>query len=126
VCKRQNKNIARVRKICAKGDNLKNMKNAIEIKESLVKQLENKNANTDYFLALVDDYIWYFNQEKGMQEDVKIRGRSYKAKSASGFLIMKENESLKNALIFNKQKLAILKQLDLRIDNVVGDADDEM
>lgn len=103
------------------------MKNAIEIKESLIKQLENKSANTDYFLALIDDYIWYFNQEMEMQEDVKTLGRKYKAKSASGFMIMKENESLKNALIFNKQKLAILKQLGLTIDNVVGDnADDEM
>ena len=103
------------------------MKNAIEIKESLIKQLENKKANTNYFLALVDDYIFYFNEEHGMQEDIKIRGRSYKTKSASGFPITKENESLKNALIFNKQKLAILKQLGLTIDNVVGDdSDDEM
>ncbi|WP_291634561.1 hypothetical protein [Clostridium sp.] len=103
------------------------MKNTIKIKESLIKQLENKKANTDYFLALIDDYIFYSNEEQGMQEDVKIRGRSYKAKSASGFIIIKENESLKNALIFNKQKLAILKQLGLTIDNVVGDdADDEM
>jgi len=98
------------------------MKNAIEIKESLIKQLENKSANTDYFLALIDDYIFYFNEEQAMQDDVKIRGRSYKTKSASGFPIIKENESLKNAVTFNKQKLAIIKQLGLTIDNVVGDA----
>lgn len=106
----------------SKGEKLKNMKNAIKIKESLIKQLENKSAATDYFLALVDDYIFYYNEERGMQEDIKTRGRSYKTKSASGFPIIKENESLKNALIFNKQKLAILKQLGLTIDNVVGDA----
>lgn len=103
------------------------MKNVIEIKESLVKQLENKSADVDYFLSLIDDYIWYFIQEKEMQEDVKTRGRRYKAKSASGFMMMKENESLKNAVTFNKQKLAILKQLGLTIDNVIkDDADDEM
>ena len=102
------------------------MKDAIKIKESLIKQLESKKANTDYFLALVDDYIFYFNEEQGMQEDVKTRGRSYKAKSASGFMIMKENESLKNAVTFNKQKLAIIKQLELTTDNVIGDEDDEM
>jgi hypothetical protein len=105
-----------------KGDNLKNMKNAIKIKESLIKQLENKNAATDYFLALVDDYIFYFNEEQDMQEDIKIRGRSYKAKSASGFMIIKENEALKGVVTFNKQKLAILKQMGLTTDNVVGDA----
>jgi len=103
------------------------MKNITEIKESLIKQLENKRANVDYFLGLVDDYIWYYNQEMEMQEDVKTRGRRYKAKSASGFMINKENESLKNAVTFNKQKLAILKQLELTTDNVItDDADDEM
>lgn len=102
------------------------MKNAIEVKESLVKQLENKKAKTDYFLSLIDDYIWYFIEEKEMQDDVKIRGRRYKAKSASGFMMMKENESIKNAVTFNKQKLAILKQLGLTSDNVVGESNDEM
>lgn len=98
------------------------MKNAIKVKESLIKQLENKSAATDYFLSLIDDYIFYFIEEQGMQEDVKKKGRSYKTKSASGFPILKENESLKNAVTFNKQKLAILKQLGLTSDNVVGDA----
>ena len=98
------------------------MKNAIEIKKSLIKQLENKSADTDYFLSLIDDYMFYFIEEQAMQEDVKTRGRSYKTKSASGFPILKENESLKNAVTFNKQKLAILKQLGLTIENVVGDA----
>lgn len=103
------------------------MKNINEIKESLIKQLENKKANVDYFLGLIDDYIWYFNQEMEMQKDIITRGRSYKAKSASGFNIIKENESLKNAVTFNKQKLAFLKQLGLTIDNVkIDDADDEM
>ena len=108
------------------GEILKNMKNAIKIKESLIKQLENKNANTDYFLALVDDYTFYYTEEKEMQEDIKTRGRRYKAKSASGYLIEKENESLKNAVTFNKQKLAIIKQLGLTTDNVIEDTDDEM
>ncbi|WP_125006522.1 P27 family phage terminase small subunit [Clostridium tagluense] len=103
------------------------MKNVIEIKESLINQLKNKKANTNYFLGLIDDYVWYFNQEKEMQQDIKARGRHYRAKSASGYLIDKENESLKNAVTFNKQKLAILKQLGLTIENVIpDDADDEM
>jgi len=100
------------------------MKNAIEVKKSLIKQLENKKADTDYFLALVDDYIFYANEEQGMQDDVITRGRRYKAKAASGYMIEKENESLKNAITFNKQKLAILKQLELTTDNVMGDDTD--
>ncbi|WP_291636567.1 hypothetical protein [Clostridium sp.] len=103
------------------------MKNEIEVKESLIRQLENKKAATDYFLSLIDDYMFYFNEEQSMQEDVKTRGRSYKAKSASGFMIIKENENLKNAVTFSKQKLAILKQMGLTTDDVIGDdVDDEM
>jgi len=102
------------------------MASAKNIKESLIQQLENKNANVEHFLNLVDDYIWYFEQEKAMQKDIKIRGHSYKAKSASGYSIDKENPSVKNALMYNKQKLAIIKQLGLTIENTVSDTDDEL
>jgi hypothetical protein len=102
------------------------MASAENIKDSLVKQLESKGADTDYFLSLIDDYIWYFEQERNMQNDIKIRGHSYKTKSASGFKIDKENPSVKNALMYNKQKLAILKQLGLTIENTVSDDDDEL
>ena len=102
------------------------MASAKNIKESLIKQLENKNADVEHFLSLIDDYIWYFEQEKAMQKDIKIRGHSYKAKSASGYSIDKENPSVKNALMYNKQKLAIIKQLGLTIENTVSDTDDEL
>lgn len=97
-----------------------------KIKDSLIKQLESKGADVEHFLSLVDDYVWYFQQEKSMQEDIKIRGHSYKTKSASGYPINKENPSVKNAIMYNKQKLAILKELGLSTDNVVSDDDDEL
>ncbi|WP_368488449.1 P27 family phage terminase small subunit [Clostridium sp. BJN0013] len=102
------------------------MANARKIKESLIKQLENKSANVEHFLGLIDDYIWYFKEEKEMQKDIKERGRTYKALSASGYPIEKENPSVKNAVVYNKQKLAILKQLELTTDNVGYDDDDEL
>ena len=102
------------------------MASARKIKESLVKQLDSKGANTDHFLGLIDDYIWYFNEEKAMQKDIKIRGHSYKTTSASGYQIDKENPSVKNALMYNKQKLAILKQLELTTKNVINEDDDEL
>ena len=102
------------------------MASAKNIKESLIQQLENKNANVEHFLDLIDDYIWCFEQEKVMQKDIKIRGHSYKDKSASGYPITKENPSLKNAIMYNKQKLAILKQLGLTIENTISDTDDEL
>lgn len=102
------------------------MANARKIKESLVKQLEDKGANVEHFLSLIDDYIWYWNQEKAMQKDIKERGFMFKTTSASGYEIQKENPSVKNAVVYNKQKLAILKQLELTTDNVVSDDDDEL
>lgn len=102
------------------------MANVRKIKESLIKQLEDKGANVEHFLSLIDDYIWYWNQEKAMQKDIKKRGFMFKTTSASGYQIEKENPSVKNAVVYNKQKLAILKQLELTTDNVVSDDDDEL
>ncbi|WP_040328581.1 P27 family phage terminase small subunit [Clostridium ihumii] len=100
------------------------MASASKIKDSLKKQLELKGANVEHFLGLIDDYIFYFNQEKAMQNDVKRDGRMVKGLSASGHEMKKENPAVKNAVIYNKQKLAILKQLELTTDNV-GCGDDE-
>lgn len=96
-----------------------------KIKASLIKQLKDKNADTDYFLGLVDDYIYYFEEEEDMQKDVKMRGRSYKAKSSSGYTTDKENPSVKNAIMYNKQKLAILDKLGLTIDDISNDDEDD-
>jgi phage terminase small subunit len=102
------------------------MASARKIKDSLIKQLEEKGANVDHFLSLIDDYIWYWNQEKSMQKDIKERGFTFKTTSASGYSVEKENPSVKNAVTYNKQKLAILKELGLSTNNVVNDDDDEL
>lgn len=101
------------------------MASARKIKDSLLKQLKEKGANVEHFLGLIDDYIWYFNQEKAMQKDIKERGLSYETFSASGNPITKENPSVKNAIAYNKQKLAILKELQLTTSNCNANGDDE-
>lgn len=105
---------------------MKNMASARKIKESLIKQLEDKGANVEHFNSLIDDYIWYWNQEKAMQKDIKEHGFMFKTTSASGFPVEKENPSVKNAIAYNKQKLAILKELGLTTSNVVSGEDDEL
>ena len=102
------------------------MTSATKIRNSLIQQLKNRGADVEHFLALIDDYIWYYNQEKAMQKDIKAKGMSYKAISASGKEYEKENPSIKNAVMYNKEKLAILKQLELSTTNVGSDEDDEM
>lgn len=102
------------------------MASSKKIKESLIKQIEAKGANVEHFLSLVDDYVWYWTQEKEMQKDIKKKGHTYPALSASGKEYEKENPSVKNALMYNKQKLAILKELGLTTENVMSDDDDEL
>ncbi|PYG88490.1 phage terminase small subunit [Ruminiclostridium sufflavum DSM 19573] len=102
------------------------MASAKKIKESLIKQLKNKGANVEHFNSLIDDYIWYWNQEKAMQKDIKERGFMFETTSASGVSIKKENPSVKNAISYNKQKLAILKELELTTKNVMSDGDDKL
>lgn len=102
------------------------MASAKSIRESLIKQLINKGANVDHFLILIDDYINYYEREKIAQKDIRTRGHIVKAKSSSGIIIEKENPSLKTAINCNKQKLAIIKQLGLTVENTVSDDDDEL
>lgn len=104
------------------------MASARKIKDSLIKQLKEKGANVEHFLGLIDDYIWYFNQEKAMQKDIKERGFRFKTTSSAGYEIEKENSSVKNAVAYNKQKLAILKELQLTTNNcnVNGDNEDDL
>lgn len=96
------------------------------IKKSLHKQLESKGADVDHFASLIDDYLWYWKQEKDMQKDVEETGRTYTAFSATGSQYQKENPSVKNSLLYNKQKLAILKELGLNTQNVAGESNEEL
>ena len=102
------------------------MATAKKTKEGLIKQLKNKNADVEHFLGLIDDYIYYFNQEKEMQKGVKEKGRSYTAISAAGNEYEKDNPDIKSAILYNKQKLSILKDLAINTDNVMSDDKDEL
>ena len=70
-----------------------------KIKESLMQQLKEKNADVEHFISLVDDYVWYYEQEKAMQDDIKKRGLSDKTISSQGKEYLKDNPSIKNAVM---------------------------
>ena len=92
-----------------------------------MQQLKEKNADVEHFISLVDDYVWYYEQEKAMQEDIKKRGLSYRTISSQGKEYLKDNPSIKNAVMYNKQKLAILKEMQLTTANVIKtDGDDDL
>lgn len=95
-----------------------------QIKESLINQLKMKGADADLFLGLIDDYLFFNLQERKMQADVRKRGFSIETVSAQGKPYIKENPSVKNAVIYNRQKLAIISQLGLTTDGIEESEDD--
>ena len=79
----------------------------LDILESLISQLEKKQADISCFLDLNDI-------KKKLKTDIKKRGVSYEAQSASGkATIIKQNQSVKDLVAVNKQMLMILDKLGL-------------
>lgn len=111
---------------------IRRVKNMIEkrktmsIKNSLLKQLKGQGANVEHFISLINDYCWYESQEKTMQEDILTKGRMISSLSSTGLNIEKENPDVKYAMLYNKQKLSILKELGLTTKNVLSDEDDKL
>lgn len=92
-----------------------------KIKDSLIKQLEVKGANVAHFLDLINDYLEFFDIKKQLQEDIKERGVAYETYSASGFPIIKQNQSVKDLVAVEKQMLSILKEMGLTTDKPTGE-----
>lgn len=83
-----------------------------DILESLISQLEKKQADISCFLDLIDDYMALYDIKKKLKTDIKKRGVSYEAQSASGkATIIKQNQSVKDLVAVNKQMLMILDKL---------------
>ena len=92
-----------------------------KIKESLIKQLDAKNANVAHFQDLICDYMQLYDTKKMLQKDIKERGVSYETLSASGVPIMKQNQSIKDLVAVEKQMLSILKEMRLTTDEPTGE-----
>lgn len=91
-----------------------------QIKYSLIKQLETKGANVAHFIDLIYDYLELYDTKKKLQTDIKKRGVSYETTSASGYEIIKQNQSVKDVVAVEKQMLSILKEMGLTTDAPTG------
>lgn len=97
-----------------------------DILESLISQLERKQADISCFLDLLDDYMALYDIKKKLKTDIKKRGVSYETTSASGkATIVKQNQSVKDLVAVNKQMLMILDKLGLTTEKTIKDDDDE-
>jgi hypothetical protein len=91
-----------------------------EIKKSLITELKNRSADVALYRDQIDDYIFITRQERKMQADIKKRGLSYTATSAAGKEYEKDNPSVKGALMYSKQRLAIITSLGLSTEKITG------
>lgn len=89
-----------------------------QIKSSMLEQLEKNGCKTDFYISLVDDYIFAEEQARAMKEDIQNNGITITAISAQGKEYDKENPAIKAFDMYNKQKLAIIKQLGLNIETI--------
>lgn len=96
------------------------------VKKSLMEQLRAKGADVAHFRSLIDDYAWMDEQLQKMKKDIKERGTRYAALSASGKPYEKENPAVKDAVMYSRQMLAILRDLGLSTEKTVIEDDDEL
>lgn len=97
-----------------------------EIKESLITQLRGRGADVPHFLSLIDDYMFLYDQVQKMKKEIRQKGMTYDAVSAAGKEYEKENPAVKNIVVFSRQMLSILKELNLSTDGVGALEDDEL
>ena len=96
-----------------------------QVREDLIAQLKAMGADVLVFKDLIDRYMFYRDLEIKMQRDIANRGLEFEARSATGTIYMKENPSVKNAVIYNKQCLAILNQLGLNTKTIEPNTEDD-
>ena len=95
------------------------MAKTTDVRRSLIEQLIERGADIDLNRGLIDDYMFYYAQEKKMQADVRKNGIMIDAVSSTGKEYKRENPAVKLAMLYNKQKLAILKQLEIAPSTVI-------
>lgn len=92
-----------------------------EIRKSLVEQANRKGANVAFILDQIDSYCRYTLLEKEALENIRKNGTTIKMTSSVGKEAERVNPAIKTALMYSKQKLDILKRLNLSLDTVAGD-----
>lgn len=85
-----------------------------EMRNSLIKQLELRGMNADFYKDLIDDYIYYWSLKKKLITDIKNKGIRYKTINGNGMLVEKANESVINLQKTTATMLKILAELKLK------------
>lgn len=85
-----------------------------DIRESLVKQLELRGMNAEFYKDLINDYVYYWSMKKKLIVDIKEKGIRYETMNGNGVKVEKINENIVNLQKTTATMLKILAELKLK------------
>ena len=95
------------------------------VKTSLEDQLKAKGADIDLFIDQIKDYMTMWDLKEQLKDDIEENGLRLMYRTANGGVAEKDNPSVKQIPLINKQMLMLLKQLDISTDNAARDGSDQ-
>lgn len=104
----------------------KNKGDQTKIEDSLLEQLALLGAMKEHYIDLIRDYISLWETKTDLMKDIEDEGVSYKEYSSTGTLVKKNNPSVKDFVMVNKQMLSLLKELGLNTSNIGDGEVDEL
>ena len=95
------------------------------MKTSLEDQLKAKGADIELFIDQIKDYMTMWDLKERLKDDIEENGLRLMYKTANGGTAEKDNPSVKQIPLINKQMLMLLKQLEISTDNAARDGSDQ-
>ena len=84
------------------------------MKESLIRQLELRGMKAEFFMDMIDDYVYYWSLKKKLITDIRAKGLRYETINGNGVTVEKANESVVNLQKTTATMLKILADLKLK------------
>ena len=84
------------------------------MKESLIRQLELRGMKEEFYMDMIDDYVYYWSLKKKLITDIRAKGLRYETINGNGVTVEKANESVVNLQKTTATMLKILADLKLK------------
>ena len=84
------------------------------MKESLIRQLELRGMKAEFYMDMIDDYVYYWSLKKKLITDIRAKGLRYETINGNGVTVEKAKESVVNLQKTTATMLKILADLKLK------------
>lgn len=84
------------------------------MKESLIRQLELRGMKAEFYMDMIDDYVYYWSLKKKLITDIRAKGLRYETINGNGVTVEKANESVVNLQKTTATMLKILADMKLK------------